>query len=57
MFADAPFYDVCDVLQGWRVLLEHVVTQGNIVGQCWLITHYLHRCGKLLTGRLILLFL
>lgn len=33
MFADASFYDLSNVFEGLSVVLQAVVTQGDVVGQ------------------------
>lgn len=35
MFPDASVYDLVDVFVGLRVVLQAVVTQGDVVGQSW----------------------
>lgn len=35
MFPDASVYDLIDVFVGLRVVLQAVVTQGDVVGQRW----------------------
>lgn len=33
MFPDASFYDLSDIFEGLSVVLQAVVTQGDVVGQ------------------------
>ena len=57
VFPDPALYDVGDVFECGRVLLQHVVTQRDVVRQVGLVSQDLHGRHELLTRLLIAPFL
>lgn len=57
MLPDPSLYDVSNVFKSWSILLQHVVAEGDVVGEVWFVANNLHCLSELRAGIIKVSFL